>query len=162
MLSQSRRRSQMLCPSLFTSQELFQQCLPKSHSLQRLPIYLLHWRFPLKSNNLNYRPPISQTPPHPLIHSLTPHPPQPFHRRLSLLGSPTTPGHAVIERVSAKWTRTLIRARKPLEKTTSMEEILAGLATLVWHLAVRGDDRVTDCAFGLAFQSSSDVAPEGC
>ena len=39
--------------------------------------------------------------------------------------------------------------------------MLAGLAALIRHLAVRGDDGVAYGAFCLAFQGAGDVAAEG-
>lgn len=42
----------------------------------------------------------------------------------------------VIERISAQRTSALVTAGKPLEQTTRVEQILAGLAALIRHLLV--------------------------
>lgn len=42
-----------------------------------------------------------------------------------------------------------------------MEEVATSLASLVWCLFIRPDYRVTDCAFGVAFQGTGDVLLEG-
>lgn len=41
-----------------------------------------------------------------------------------------------------------------------MEEVLASLAALVWHLLVAADDAVADGAFRLPLHSADNVAPE--
>lgn len=56
----------------------------------------------------------------------------------------------IIKRVPTQRTRTLITARKPLEQTAAMEEVLASLTALIRHLLVARHDAVADSAFGLA------------
>lgn len=41
-----------------------------------------------------------------------------------------------------------------------MKQILASLASLVWHLFVGADNAIANGTFGLAFESTDDVAPK--
>lgn len=66
----------------------------------------------------------------------------------------------IIERVPTQRTSALITARKPLEKTRRVEQILARSAALVRHLLVAGDDAVADGAFRVALERADDVLSE--
>lgn len=80
----------------------------------------------------------------------------------SLLTSPPPRRiHTIIKRIPTKRTGALVARREPLVQTVGVEEVIAGLASLVRGLLIRPDDRVADGAFGVAFQSAGYVLLEG-
>jgi hypothetical protein len=67
----------------------------------------------------------------------------------------------VVDRIPAQRTSVLVTALEPLIETGAMEQILAGLASLVRHLLVATDNAIANGTFTLAFESANDVASKG-
>ena len=67
-----------------------------------------------------------------------------------------------IKRIPTQRTSARIARLEPLEQTTRMEQMLACRTLLRRQLLVGADDGVADGAFGLAFESASDVLAPGC
>jgi len=67
----------------------------------------------------------------------------------------------IVKWISAQWACRLVTTCKPFEQTVRMEEILASLTTLIWHLLLGRNNRVADGTFGVAFQCSNNVLSEG-
>lgn len=62
--------------------------------------------------------------------------------------------------VPAKRTRALVTALEPTEQADRVECVLAGRASLVGCLHIRGNDGITDRTFALALQSTLYIASE--
>ena len=95
-----------------------------------------------------FKYPIPIIPPNPIYLHTTTTPPRP---RIST---------QVVDWIPAQGTRVLVAALEPLVETGAVEQILAGLASLVRHLLVCADDAVANGTLGLALECADDVAPE--
>jgi hypothetical protein len=67
----------------------------------------------------------------------------------------------IINRISAQWASILVATLEPLVQTSTMEEVLAGAASLVRHCLVTANDAIANGALGLALESTANVALKG-